>query len=169
MKPRPTSRPLLAPFFAVCLALTAGPALAATEATIMAIQDGLVAMGFDPGTPDGVAGSNTERAIKAFQTEFGYAATGEASETLLDQINAAAAGGTASPERLLAREGLLRSYTRAVQQGLTDLGYDPGSVDGALGPLTRTAVREYQTATGLSATGEISKPLLSSINTALGR
>jgi len=149
--------------------LMTAPAQAASEATIIAIQEGLAAMGFDPGSADGVAGSNTTRAIEAFQKEFGLAVTGEPTEALLDRINVAAAGGAASPERLLAREGLLRSYTRAVQQGLAELGFDPGPVDGAVGPLTRTAIRDYQASVGMGETGEVSKPLLASINTSLGR
>ncbi|MBT5433947.1 MAG: peptidoglycan-binding domain-containing protein [Alphaproteobacteria bacterium] len=150
-------------------ALTLGTAaLAASESTVIAIQETLAAMGYDPGSADGVAGSNTERAIKAFQGEFGYVVTGEPSDALLDQINSAAAGGAASPERLLAREGLLRSYARAVQQGLAKLGFDPGPVDGAVGPMTREAIRAYQTSQGVAVTGEISKPLLASINTASG-
>ncbi len=125
-------------------------------------------MGFDPGLPDGKAGSNTERAIKAFQREFGYAATGVADETLLTRLNSALAQGAASPERLLRREGLLRAYTRAVQDGLFALGFGPGPVDGAVGPMTREAIRAFQTSNGLASTGEISKPLLSAINTARG-
>ncbi len=156
---------------ALCLMLAgaAAPASAASEATIMAIQEALAAMGYDPGPADGVLGSNTERAIEAFQAEFGHATTGEAGEILLDRINATAAGGAASPERLLAREDLLRSYTRAVQQGLIALGYDPGPIDGAVGPLTRAAVRAFQTDRRLAPTGEISKPLLAAVNDALGR
>ena len=153
---------------ALCLAL-AGTETAASDATIAAIQEALAAMGYDPGPADGVPGFNTERAIEAFQAEFGHAATGEADAGLLDRIEAASAGGAASPERLLAREGLLRSYTRAVQEGLIDLGYDPGPVDATVGPLTRAAARAFQTDRGLSPTGEISKRLLMAINDALGR
>ena len=34
-------------------------------------------------------------------------------------------------------------------------GYDPGSADGALGERTRAALRQYQQANGLPATGEL--------------
>lgn len=141
---------------------------AATEATILSIQEGLATMGFDPGIPDGKSGSNTERAIKAFQAEFGYAVTGEATDTLLGQINTALAAGGASPERLLRREGLLRAYTRAVQEALVDLGYDPGPIDGTVGPMTRDAIRAFQGANAMAVNGEVSKPLLSALNTARG-
>jgi len=149
-------------------ALPSLPAHAASEATIRAIQEALRAMGFDPGIADGQAGSNTERAIKAFQREFGYAVTGVADDALLAQLNNALAAGGASPERLLRREGLLRAYARATQEGLVALGYDPGPVDGAVGPMTREAIRAFQNANSMAATGEVSKPLLAAINTARG-
>lgn len=144
------------------------PAHAASETTIWSIQEGLAAMGYDPGIADGNAGSNTERAIKAFQAEFGYAATGEASDVLLGEINTALAAGAASPEQLLRREGLLRAYSRAVQEALVDLGYDPGPVDGAVGPMTRDSIRAFQSANAMAVTGEVSKPLLEALNTARG-
>ena len=53
--------------------------------------------------------------------------------------------------------------------GLLELGYDPGPVDGAVGPMTRSAIVSYQAAAGLAETGEVSKPLLASINTSLAR
>jgi len=41
----------------------------------------------------------------------------------------------------------------AMQQALKDKGYDPGAVDGRMGPRTKAALMEYQRAEGLSATG----------------
>ena len=164
----PTRRRFLG-FAAATLTLAvAQNARAATETTIRAVQEALTTLGFDPGIADGKAGSNTERAIEAFQAEFGYAVTGEANDSLLGQLNQAIAAGGASPERLLRREGLLRAYTRAVQEGLTALGYDPGPVDGAVGPMTRDAIRAFQGARAMAVTGEVSKPLLAGINAARG-
>jgi peptidoglycan hydrolase-like protein with peptidoglycan-binding domain len=164
----PTRRSILG-LGSAALAFVAVPlAHAASETTIRSIQEGLAAMGFDPGIADGKSGSNTERAIEAFQREFGYAATGQANDVLLGQINTALGAGAASPERLLRREGLLRAYSRAVQEALIDLGYDPGTVDGAVGPMTRDAIRAFQSANAIAATGEVSKPLLEALNTARG-
>ena len=42
---------------------------------------------------------------------------------------------------------------RAVQQALTNLGYDPGPVDDIFGGKTETAVRAFQRAQGLTADG----------------
>ena len=40
-----------------------------------------------------------------------------------------------------------------VQKGLTALGFDAGPADGLFGPKTRTAIRDWQAAKGLEATG----------------
>jgi peptidoglycan hydrolase-like protein with peptidoglycan-binding domain len=48
-----------------------------------------------------------------------------------------------------------REQVTAVQQALKDKGYDPGEVDGAMGPKTRAAVRDFQRKEGLRVTGRI--------------
>jgi membrane-bound lytic murein transglycosylase B len=52
------------------------------------IQNGLIALGYTPGDPDGLAGDNTRRAIKAFQEVHGLPGNGAASDELLAAINA---------------------------------------------------------------------------------
>ena len=42
---------------------------------------------------------------------------------------------------------------RALQQALKDQGYDPGDIDGKMGPKTQAALRDYQQKQGLKATG----------------
>jgi peptidoglycan hydrolase-like protein with peptidoglycan-binding domain len=46
-----------------------------------------------------------------------------------------------------------REQVKAVQQALKDKGFDPGEVDGAMGPKTQAALRDYQQKEGLKATG----------------
>lgn len=150
-------------FIALASGLLLVPIVGRADDLVARIQQALNRLGFDAGSADGVAGSRTERAIKAFQVEFGYPQTGKATQGVLDQLNAAIAAGGASPERLLKRSGLLRSYTRAVQEALTAQGYDPGPVDGALGPQTRSAIRSYQTSNGLAVDGEVSRDLLANL------
>lgn len=148
--------------------LVAIPAMADDSARIAEVQQALQVMGYDPGPVDGAMGENTRRAVKAFQGEFGLAVDGSIDDALLSRLRAESALDTASPERRLARKGLLRSYTRAVQDGLHDLGFDPGPVDGIVGPLTRKAVRAFQAVANVGVTGMISPDLLQSINNARG-
>jgi Putative peptidoglycan binding domain len=44
---------------------------------------------------------------------------------------------------------------RQVQQALKDKGHDPGPADGVMGSKTKAALKSYQQAEGLKATGEI--------------
>jgi peptidoglycan hydrolase-like protein with peptidoglycan-binding domain len=46
-------------------------------------------------------------------------------------------------------------FVRDAQQALRHLGYEPGPLDGAVGPRTRTALIRYQRAEGLPATGRL--------------
>ena len=46
-------------------------------------------------------------------------------------------------------------FVRDAQQALRDLGYEPGPIDGRVGPRTRTALQRYQHAEGLPATGRL--------------
>lgn len=156
-----------------CLAVTlallvALPAKGDDSGRITAAQQALQVMGYDPGPVDGAMGDNTRRAVEAFQGEFGLVVDGNIDDALLDRLRAEAALDSASPERRLARKGLLRSYTRAVQDGLHDLGFDPGPVDGMVGPLTRRAVRAFQAEVDVDVTGIISPQLLQAINIARG-
>ena len=43
----------------------------------------------------------------------------------------------------------------AAQQALKDNGYDPGKIDGKMGPRTRAMLSEYQKAEGLKVTGQL--------------
>lgn len=49
---------------------------------------------------------------------------------------------------------LSRETVRNVQQALKDKGYDPGPVDGIMGPNTRAAIKQFQSDNNLPATGE---------------
>lgn len=59
------------------------------RAMVREIQQRLNALGHDAGTPDGVYGPGTGRAIRAFESERGLAVTGRPSESLLAALRAA--------------------------------------------------------------------------------
>ncbi len=52
-----------------------------------------------------------------------------------------------------------QAHVARVQEGLTSLGYDPGPIDGIVGPKTRAAIRAFQAAHDLAVTGEVSVKL----------
>jgi len=52
---------------------------------------------------------------------------------------------------------------KAVQQALKDKGHPPGTVDGRMGPKTQQALRDFQKAQGLQATGELDTRTMQSL------
>ncbi len=46
-------------------------------------------------------------------------------------------------------------FVRDAQRTLRDLGYQPGPIDGVMGPRTQTALRSYQRTEGLPVTGRL--------------
>src|SRR6185312_7475323 len=53
--------------------------------------------------------------------------------------------------RATLKQGASGADVTALQQALTKLGYDTGGVDGSFGPHTLSAVKQFQTAQGLTA------------------
>jgi hypothetical protein len=49
----------------------------------------------------------------------------------------------------------IRKQVRRAQTLLRDAGFDPGPIDGVLGPATKAALQRYQTVQGLPVTGEL--------------
>lgn len=54
---------------------------------VKAVQTVLNGLGYEAGTPDGVAGAGTRTAIRAFQADNGMATTGEITDELVDRLN----------------------------------------------------------------------------------
>jgi localization factor PodJL len=54
---------------------------------VKAVQTVLNGLGYEAGTPDGVAGAGTRTAIRAFQADNGMATTGEITDDLVDRLN----------------------------------------------------------------------------------
>jgi len=56
---------------------------------------------------------------------------------------------------LASAASLDREDIRNVQKSLTDKGFDPGTIDGLMGPRTRAGIREYQKSENLPVTGRL--------------
>jgi hypothetical protein len=54
--------------------------------------------------------------------------------------------------------------TRAAQQALRTEGFDPGPIDGVMGPRTEAALRDYQRAHELQDTGRLDEPTMAKLN-----
>lgn len=74
--------------------------------------------------------------------------------------------GTTSEPSASATQGMASSDdVRQVQQELQNRGFNVGTVDGVMGPQTKGALKEFQQAEGLPATGELNEKTKSQLKT----
>lgn len=99
-----------------------------THSLVRRVQSALTKKGYDPGPIDGQIGRRTSLAIEAFQKDQGLHADGELSPALL---------------RLLTTPDL-PGAVQLVQDALSRIGYDVGSIDGRMGPGTKQAIQAFQ-------------------------
>ncbi|EPG2130868.1 peptidoglycan-binding protein [Stenotrophomonas maltophilia] len=70
----------------------------------------------------------------------------------------------AALSRLPARDAdVLKLLIMRVQAALYSKGYDPGAIDGVLTPETQSALRMFQLAHGIRATGTMTTPTLDAL------
>jgi peptidoglycan hydrolase-like protein with peptidoglycan-binding domain len=69
----------------------------------------------------------------------------------------------ADPAPTATQSGVPADTVRQVQQKLKTEGFDPGPVDGVLGPQTESALRDWQQSKGISASGRVDRPTLAAL------
>jgi peptidoglycan hydrolase-like protein with peptidoglycan-binding domain len=133
------------------------------------IQVILAGLGYDTGNTDGVIGQKTRDAIKEFQESVGLKSTGYMDKLTLTQLEDM---GRAYEEQELKKvynievKNAYRNKeadspkefaptTRDIQAALKNAGFDPGSMDGKMGPVTRQAIKEFQRTKGLTPDGKV--------------
>jgi peptidoglycan hydrolase-like protein with peptidoglycan-binding domain len=62
-----------------------------------------------------------------------------------------------------------QEHVKAAQQALKDKGHDPGMVDGRMGPKTQAALRDFQKAEGLEASGRLDAKTMQALGIEGGR
>jgi len=68
---------------------------------------------------------------------------------------------------MLIKRGMTGPMVASLQQNLEDLGYELGTVDGAFGKNTESAVKDFQTKKGLTVDGIVGPKTLQEIDSAL--
>lgn len=132
------------------------------------IQVFLTKSGYDTGAQDGRMSQRTRDAIKDFQEAIGIKPTGYIDDFTLRQIE--------DTRRAKEQKELEKTYSvevrsafpaksstvsgsqwtiKDVQSALKAAGFDPGSIDGKLGPRTQQAIKEFQRAKGLKIDGKV--------------
>lgn len=114
--------------------------LSATDTTYR-VQRDLIALGFFDGQVDGIAGEETQAAIRSFQTQQGITADGEFGPKT-----------DAEMHPLLTKDA---PYVEKLQEDLKDLGLYTGPIDGDYGKGTTAAVKKLQGSCDLEQTGII--------------
>jgi len=63
----------------------------------------------------------------------------------------------------------LHDVIREAQEKLSEKGYEPGTPDGKMGPMTRAAIRKYQDHEGLKTTATLDESTLSHLRVGAGK
>lgn len=132
---------------------------------MLELQTLLNGLGYDAGAADGLFGSATRRAVRAFQAEQNLPADGFPTTQLLDQVRARAgiSADPPPPPRPLDRSGV-----RELQRLLNRLGYHAGRADGRIGNRTRAAIRAFERDRGMDVRGRATTTVLSAARAAAG-
>ena len=96
------------------------------------LQQALIGLGYLTGTADGVYGAKTAEAVKAYQRDFGLSVDGSAGKNTMISI---------------------KNTVVTLQSDLSRKGYSTKGIDGIFGGGTKSAVKAYQRAVGIDATG----------------
>lgn len=150
--------------------------IGASGAKVKALQEGLQELGFYIGKPDASFGTATQQAVRKFQTQNGYKATGIAlpeMQKLLyedkprNSSNRKVYVDTLPPvENPDMQQGDKGDAVATLQQTLTTLGFYKGTVDGVYNKATVNAVKAYQKAHSIRETGKMNNFTWLSINAA---
>src|SRR5690606_29266287 len=103
-----------------------------------------------PGDVDGELGAQTQAALRAYQQKYRLPETGRLDEVTLRSLLPERVQTSPAPVDLSNRE-----VVRQAQIQLKALGFDPGAVDGHVGPPTHAALRANQRAHRLPQTGRL--------------
>jgi peptidoglycan hydrolase-like protein with peptidoglycan-binding domain len=147
-------------------AVTATPAipnvelrLGSTGPYVRQLQEKLIYLGYLRGAADGIFGQSTLNAAKNFQYAHGLTPDGVIGAKTWTSLNYYGAGvpegrsGETIVVKPTIRRGDTGAYVQELQQKLISLGYLSGLVDGVFGAATASALRQFQSANGLSADG----------------
>jgi membrane-bound lytic murein transglycosylase B len=136
-----------------------------TREQTLELQTLLNGLGHDAGPADGLFGSSTRRAVRAFQADQGWPADGFPTLALLEQlrVRAGVSADPPAPPRALGRRSV-----RELQRLLNRLGYSAGRADGVIGSRTRAAIRSFERDRGMEVRGRATTTVLEAARAAAG-
>ena len=128
------------------------PSRSGTELRL--IQSLLAYLGRNPGTVDGIPGPRTKSAITDFQRSQGATPTGQADAGLLDALKE-------ETRRAFGHNNV--ADTHLVQQLLATRGFNPGGIDGLVGPRTTAAIAAFMRTRDRWATATVDMTLVGAL------
>lgn len=126
-------------------AAASGGTAANSSPIVKDMQNALQAIGYHPGTADGVYGQHTIDAVKEFQTDAGITADGRYGPETHAALEEAVAGSDFNWDDYTA--------VKDMQTEMKALGYYDGEIDGEYGPQTVAAVKAVQAACNIQQDG----------------
>lgn len=118
------------------------------DSTVKTYQNKLNNIGYSCGSADGLHGSKTTSAIKAFQKDNNLVSDGKLSYETKSKIDDKYTNLTKAKVSVLTRN-------EKIQSRLNELGYDCGVVDGKIGPVTKKAIMNFQRDNKLEVDGNV--------------
>jgi peptidoglycan hydrolase-like protein with peptidoglycan-binding domain len=123
--------------------------LGSTDPAVKDLQEALKALGHDPGPVDGVFGTRTEDAVKAFQQAREIPVDGIVGRVTWINID------EADQSHPVLKQGSAGLPVRRLQSRMSAVGFDTGGVDGRFGAKTEAAVRKLQQDFNLNVDGVV--------------
>ncbi|WP_305077959.1 peptidoglycan-binding protein [Guptibacillus hwajinpoensis] len=131
------------------------------------LQDVLKEKGyFTYHTSTGYFGPITEQAVKDFQKATGLKITGTVSGDTLNALKGSVAKSAPATSSSTLTIGDRGQSVTSIQSTLKSKGYYNYNVDGIFGPITEKAVKQFQSANGLSASGVVDQATENALNAA---
>lgn len=118
------------------------------DSTVESYQNKLNKIGYSCGVADGLHGNKTTSAIKAFQNDNNLVSDGILSYETKSKIDDKYTDLNKVNVNALTRN-------EQIQVRLNELGYDCGTVDGKIGPITKKAIMNFQRDNKLEVDGNV--------------
>ncbi len=139
------------------------------DPSVEEVQRELLSAGEYQGLVDGIYGDRTKAAIIAYQKTNEIEPDGKITPGLIENLRyrrtlAAAAeytATTAAPEPVKPIDP--KNRIMKVESALSDLGYDPGEIDGRQSDAFHDAIRKFQAERKLAVTGEVNGAVLAEL------
>ncbi|MFH1478266.1 MAG: peptidoglycan-binding domain-containing protein [Candidatus Omnitrophota bacterium] len=113
--------------------------------------------GFDPGPIDGVLDGAARKAVIGFQKSNNLKMSAFIDKTTWEKLR---------PYKITSKIDRKEKVSiKSIQQALKTAGFDPGPIDGKMGPKTKKAVTDFQRKVGLADSGKLDPKTLEKLKT----